>query len=68
MKAKNSPTTCDSRALKAYSKTLHAQSSAFAFQSQISDLRVTHFVVRFGLAPSMAAIVAQHAFNDLRAA
>jgi hypothetical protein len=31
-------------------------------------LRSSHLERRFGLAPSMAAIVAQHAFNDLRAA
>jgi len=67
MTAKKAPARyCESRGLKAKFKNTHAQYGAFAFQSQISDLRVTHLVVRFGLAPSMAAIFASLAWREAR--
>jgi hypothetical protein len=66
---KKGPAVCDQhRTLKAEIKTTTAHSSANAFQSQILNFQTSHIARRFGLAPSLAAILAELAFSNGRAA
>ena len=68
MLAKNSPTACDSRALKAKFKNTQALNSAFAFQPQTLEFQTANLARRFGISPELAATLAQHVFSNGRAA
>jgi hypothetical protein len=69
MAAKKSRLACDGRLLKANSNNQFALYSEFASKSQapIDALRVAHLARRFGLAPHLAATIAEHAFLTGRA-
>jgi hypothetical protein len=64
----NSPIACDDQAMKAEIKITAAHNSPNAFQSQILNFQTSHIARRFGLAPSLAAILAELAFSNGRAA
>jgi hypothetical protein len=67
MVAKNSPTTCDGRALKANSKNMHALCSASPSESQSpTDALRLNRLARAGLSLAHAAIVAPLAFGEVR--
>jgi hypothetical protein len=57
---KNGPRGCDAQALKANSKSLHADNNAPAFKSQ-----TIYLVRRFGLTAAHAATVAQLHFGEV---
>jgi hypothetical protein len=68
MTAKKTPARCESRGLKAESKNTRALYTANAFENATHEFQTSRIVRRFGLAPSLAAILAELAFSNGRAA
>jgi hypothetical protein len=63
VQAKNNPTGCDSRVLKAEIKNAPALNSAFAFESQ-QEFQTAFVARRFGLSPATAGVVAALHFGE----
>jgi hypothetical protein len=60
---KKEPAVATRGSLKAKPENTPALFSAFAFQSQISEIQAAHVARRFGVSAAVAAVIATHAFG-----